>query len=194
MAADLVDVEQMVRRLNSDHPGLANLEPLARFLLRAEAVASSNIEGLLMNVRRLARSEAAQRDGLEVSDATARAVLGNIRALDETLELASDPTRAVRIEDLTTIHRALLAGTREEPWAGVVGTEQNWIGGVNPCAAAFVPPASRAGRGPAPRPVSLGSCKPKPDIPYSIGAPRPSCPRRATNVRRIFHFATAQTL
>ena len=30
VAADLVDVEQMVRRLNSDHPGLANLEPLAR--------------------------------------------------------------------------------------------------------------------------------------------------------------------
>ncbi len=117
-----------------------HLEPLARFLLRAEAVASSNIEGLRMNVRRLARSEAAQRDGLEVSDATARAVLGNIRALDEALELASDPTRAVSVEDLTTIHRALLSGTREEPWAGVVRTEQNWIGGVNPCAAAFVPP------------------------------------------------------
>jgi len=140
VAADLVDVEQMVRRLNSDHPGLANLEPLARFLLRAEAVASSNIEGLRMNVRRLARSEAAQRDGLEVSDATARAVLGNIRALDEALELATDPTRAVSVEDLTAIHRALLSGTREEPWAGVVRTEQNWIGGVNPCAAAFVPP------------------------------------------------------
>lgn len=140
VAADLVDVEQMVRRLNSDHPGLANLEPLARFLLRAEAVASSNIEGLRMNVRRLARSEAAQREGLEVSDATARAVLGNIRALDEALALASDATRPVSVEDLTTIHRALLSGTREEPWAGVVRTEQNWIGGMNPCAAAFVPP------------------------------------------------------
>jgi hypothetical protein len=43
--ADLVDVEQQVRHLNDDQPGLANLEPLARFLLRAEAVASSNIEG-----------------------------------------------------------------------------------------------------------------------------------------------------
>jgi Fic/DOC family N-terminal len=80
VAADLVDVEQSVRRLNSEHPGLANLEPLARFLLRAEAVASSNIEGLRVNVHRLARSEAAQREGFEVTDATARAVLGNIRA------------------------------------------------------------------------------------------------------------------
>lgn len=140
VAADLVDVEQMVRQLNADHPGLANLEPLARFLLRAEAVASSNIEGLRMNVRRLARSEAAQREGVEVSDAIARAVLGNIRALDEALELASDPTRPVGVEDLLEIHRGLLSGTREEPWAGVVRTEQNWIGGVSPCAAAFVPP------------------------------------------------------
>ncbi len=93
-----------------------------------------------MNVRRLARSEAAQREGLEVSDATARAVLGNIRALNEALELAADPTTPVTLENLRSIHRALLSGTREEPWAGVVRTEQNWIGGVSPCAAAFVPP------------------------------------------------------
>ena len=85
VAADLVDVEQAVRRLNDQHPGLANLEPLARFLLRAEAVASSNIEGLVLNVRRLARSEAAEREGLPVTDDTARSVLGNIRALDEAL-------------------------------------------------------------------------------------------------------------
>ena len=142
VAADLVNVEQMVRRLNADHPGLANLEPLARFLLRAEALASSNIEGLRINVRRLARSEAEQREGLEVTDATARAVLGNIRALDEALGLAADPTRPVTVEDLTDIHRALLIGTREQPWAGVVRTEQNWIGAVNPCSAAFVPPSA----------------------------------------------------
>ena len=140
VAADLVDVEQAVRQLNSDHPGLTNLEPLARFLLRAEAVASSNIEGLRLNVRRLARSEAAQREGFDVTDATARAVLGNIRALEEALDLATDPAEPVTKDDLRTIHTALLTGTREEPWAGVVRTEQNWIGGVSPCAAAFVPP------------------------------------------------------
>jgi Fic family protein len=140
VAADLVDVEQSVRQLNSHYPGLANLEPLARFLMRAEAVASSNIEGLRLNVRRLARSEAAQREGFEVNDATARAVLGNIRALDEALDRASDPVSPVTVEDLKAIHRALLTGTREEPWAGVIRTEQNWIGGVSPCAAAFVPP------------------------------------------------------
>jgi Fic family protein len=140
VAADLVDVEQQVRHLNDQQPGLANLEPLARFLLRAEAVASSNIEGLVLNVRRLARSEAAERDGLPITDATARAVLGNIRALDESIALASDPSSSVTIEDLLTIHRALLTGTRDEVWGGVVRGEQNWIGGANPCRAAFVPP------------------------------------------------------
>ncbi|WP_229783788.1 Fic family protein [Pilimelia anulata] len=138
--ADLVDVEQAVRRLNADHPGLANLEPLARFLLRAEAVASSRIEGLVLNVRRLARSEAAERAGLEVDDALARAVLGNIHALDAALTLAADPARAVTVDDLVAIHAALLAGTRDAAWAGIVRTEQNWIGGMSPCAAAFVPP------------------------------------------------------
>ena len=140
LAADLVDVEQAVRHLNDQHPGLANLEPLARFLLRAEAVASSNIEGLVLNVRRLARSEAAQREGLPVNDETAKAVLGNIHALDEALDRAADPRRSVTIDDLTAIHTALLIGTRDQRWAGVVRTEQNWIGGANPCAAAFVPP------------------------------------------------------
>lgn len=140
VAADLVDVEQQVRHLNDAQPGLANLEPLARFLLRAEAVASSNIEGLVINVRRLVHSEASEREGLPVTDEIARAVLGNIRALDEALTIASDPRKPVTFDDLMLIHKALLTGTRDERWAGVVRHEQNWIGGVNPCSAAFVPP------------------------------------------------------
>ena len=140
VAADLGEVEQRVRALNTDHPDLANLEPLARFLLRAEAVASSNIEGLTINVRRLARSEAAEREGLPVTDETARAVLGNVRALDEAISLATDPTRPVTVEAIRAIHAALLSGTRDGAWAGVVRDQQNWIGGRNPCAAAFVPP------------------------------------------------------
>jgi Fic family protein len=139
-AADLVDVERMVLALNTTHSGLANLKPMARFLLRAEAVASSHIEGLVVNVRRLARSEARIREALPGTDETATAVLGNIRALDEALLVATDRDRPVTVEDLLNIHAALLRGTRDERWGGVVRTEENWIGGPNPCAAAFVPP------------------------------------------------------
>jgi Fic family protein len=140
IAADLVDVEQSIRELNLATPALANLEPLARFLLRAEAVASSNIEGLVLNVRGLARTEAAEREGIEATDSVARAVLGNLRALDAVLMLASDVARPVTVDDLRTVHAALLTGTRDARWAGLVRTEQNWIGGINPCSAAFVPP------------------------------------------------------
>lgn len=140
LAADLVDVETLVRGLNSATGTAVSLEPLARFLLRAEAVASSTIEGLQINVRRLARSEAEDREGWSSTDDVAAAVLGNIRALDRALELASDPEEPVTVDTIRSIHTALLTGTRDEAWAGVVREDQNWIGGANPCAAAFVPP------------------------------------------------------
>ena len=140
LAADMADAEQAVRQLNTDADVAHNLEPLARFLLRAEAVASSHIEGLVLNVRRLARSEADAREGWGSPDATATAVLGNIRALDRALDIASDPTTPVTVDSLREIHAALLVGTRDERWAGVIREEQNWIGGPNPCLAAFVPP------------------------------------------------------
>src|SRR5437588_13131029 len=46
IAAAAANAEQACRQLNEDPPGLANLEALARQLLRAESVASSRIEGL----------------------------------------------------------------------------------------------------------------------------------------------------
>lgn len=77
---------------------------MARFLLRAEAVTSSYIEGLVINVRRLARTEAAQREGVAVTDEVARTVLGNIAALDAALDAAGDPVRPVHVDDLLAIH------------------------------------------------------------------------------------------
>jgi Fic family protein len=112
---------------------------VARLLLRAEAVGSSYIEGLQVNARRLAKEEFAERAGLPTNDDTARAVLGNIRAMGGALELA-DLERPITIDDLCGLHRELLAGTRDEHWGGVVRQEQNWIGGVNPCRATYVPP------------------------------------------------------
>ena len=140
LAADLVDVENLVRSMSAASSPAVNLDPLARFLLRAEAVASSNIEGLQINVRRLARSEAEEREGWASSDDTAAAVLGNIRALDRALALAGNAEQPVTVDTIRSIHTALLAGTRDEIWAGVIRKEQNWIGGPNPCSAAFVPP------------------------------------------------------
>lgn len=139
LVADLSDADRAVAALQDRTTGLASVESVARLLLRAEAVGSSYIEGLQVNARRLAKEEFAERAGLPTNDDTARAVLGNIRAMGGALELA-DLERPITIDDLCGLHRELLAGTRDEHWGGVVRHEQNWIGGVNPCRATYVPP------------------------------------------------------
>ena len=139
LVADLADADRAVASLQDRGTGLANMESVARILLRAEAVGSSYIEGLQVNARKLAKEEFAEQAGLPTTDDTARAVLGNIRAMSGALELA-EVQRPITVDDLCELHRELLAGTRDEHWGGVVREEQNWIGGQNPCRAAFVPP------------------------------------------------------
>ena len=57
--------EREVAALNRDPPALGSLEVLARRLLRAESVASSRIEGLVLSHRRLATAEAEGFDSRE---------------------------------------------------------------------------------------------------------------------------------
>ena len=56
VAADIADAEAGLVRLNISAAALADTEALARLLLRAEAVASSRIEGLDVGGRRLLRA------------------------------------------------------------------------------------------------------------------------------------------
>jgi Fic family protein len=140
-AAEVSAAELAIQRLNASGPVLASLEALARLLLRAESVASSRIEGLEVDGRRLLRLEAARALGLSFSDPTAEAVLGNIEATAFALDdLAS--RLVLTVDDLLALHRALLRHTQRPELGGLVRSSQNWIGGndVNPCGAAFVPP------------------------------------------------------
>jgi len=141
VAADVADAERAIVELNATAKALVDTEALARLLLRAESVASSYIEGLVVGGRRLLRAEAALAAGETSVDVTAEEVLGNIRAMTWAVEsLADAPT--VTVDDLLTVHRHLLAQTRLSEHAGRIREEQNWIGGsgFNPCSAAFVPP------------------------------------------------------
>src|SRR5262245_39980450 len=90
-SADVADAERQIVALNTAQRALVSLEALARLLLRAEAVASSHIEGLQINVRRLAKADVAERSGFAADDETARAVLGNVRAMESALDLAEAP-------------------------------------------------------------------------------------------------------
>lgn len=138
-AADVADAEAAIARFNSRASSLADTEALARLLLRAEAVASSHIEGLVIGGRRLLRAEAADALGDATIDVTAAEVLGNIDAMDFAVQRLSG---AVTIDGILEMHRLLLTNTDQHPYAGRFRDEQNWIGGssYNPCSAAFIPP------------------------------------------------------
>jgi Fic family protein len=141
VAADVVDAEVAIARLNAEASALADTEALARLLLRAESVASSRIEGLEIGARKLLRAEAANQLGERTRDITATEVLGNIDAMNAAIREVGvgDP---ISLETLLGFHRRLLANTRLAQYAGELREEQNWIGGsdYNPCSAVFVPP------------------------------------------------------
>ncbi|MYE54497.1 MAG: Fic family protein [Chloroflexi bacterium] len=141
VAADVADAESAITRLDASAVALADSEALARLLLRAESVASSRIEGLVIGARRLLRTDAARRLGIEPRDVTAREILGNIDAMTWAVE-AITPGTSITVDTLLETHRRLLTTPRMEKRAGRVREVQNWIGGsgYNPCSASFVPP------------------------------------------------------
>jgi Fic family protein len=141
VAAEVVDAEVAIARLDVEASALIETEALARILLRAESVASSRIEGLEVGAGRLLRAEAARELGGHVKDLTAAEVLANIDAMRFVVQSVG-PGDELALGQLLEVHRRLLSGTWLDKHAGVVRTEQNWIGGSshNPCSAAFVPP------------------------------------------------------
>jgi Fic family protein len=141
VAADVAEAEAAIARLNVEASALIDTEALARILLRAEAVASSRIEGLEIGARRLLQAEVVRGLDEAPSDVTANEVLGNIDAMVYGIEHVKEGD-AITSGVLLGIHERLLAGTRLEEYGGRFREQQNWIGGsaYNPCSAAFVPP------------------------------------------------------
>jgi Fic family protein len=141
VAADVVDAEVGITRLNAEAGALIDTEALARILLRAEAVASSRIEGLEIGARRLLHAEVMRGLNQAAADVSATEVLGNIDAMVFALGRVG-PGDPITVDLLLDVHRRLVAGTRLEHHGGRLRDEQNWIGGsdYNPCSAVFVPP------------------------------------------------------
>lgn len=137
IAAVAANAELAVRELDSRPPEVTNFEALARQLLRAESVASSRIEGLLLSHRRLAKAAFSP----DVHDITAQSVLANVRALERAVELAAT-VEDLKREHLLEVHRILFEGTRDEHVGGRLREEQNWIEGAasSPRNAEFIPP------------------------------------------------------
>jgi Fic family protein len=117
-------------------PGIQNLEAVARLLLRAESVASSRIEGLNLSHRRIEEARFAP----EGARGTALSIVRNIDAMAHAIELGLRPD-ALAVDDLLSIHAALMQTPEDRDIAGRIRDRQNWIGGGNtPRRAEFVPP------------------------------------------------------
>jgi Fic family protein len=139
IAGTVSAAEEAIRELNS--VAQPALEPLARLLLRTEAIASSKVEGMQVDARTLARAEARSDAGHSIGSETAE-ILANIDAMQLAVEEAANADE-LTVEHLIQVHHALLArASNASRVAGVIRATQNWIGGndYNPCGAAFVPP------------------------------------------------------
>lgn len=141
LAADISDAEAAIKDLNRAGATHVSLEGLARFLLRAESVASSRIEGLDAGARRLVDAEALLAQDGEVTDRVAVEILGNIASMESAVELAEEGEE-IELADILAIHRRLMERSPTAELGGVIRERQNWIGGssYNPCSAEFVPP------------------------------------------------------
>ena len=140
--AALSDATAALQRLKDDPLRRPTLT-LARSLLRSESSASSRIEGKISSQRSLARAaydRASGRSGRSGGSKAAE-VLGNVDAMEAAVKLGSD-ARNVSVDDLLSIHRALLRFTVDAEIAGAVRSEQNWIGGddYSPLGAVYVGP------------------------------------------------------
>ena len=138
VAGVVSDAEAAIHSLNAR--AQPALQPLARLLLRTEAIASSRVEGMQMNLHSLARAEAKQEQGRRVGG-EATEILANLDAMQLAVDEASGVTR-LGLEQIKAIHHELMQDTSGYLGAGVIREEQNWIGGndYNPCGADFVPP------------------------------------------------------
>lgn len=141
VAGVVSDAEAAVHALNARaRPALV---PLARLLLRTESIASSRVEGMQVDSRDLARSQARIDSGGKAGP-SAREILANVDSMELAVEEASSP-RPLTAAAVTRIHRVLMAAAPNPQVAGRLRGEQNWIGGnaYNPCGADFVPPPPR---------------------------------------------------
>jgi Fic family protein len=137
--AALEDAAGDLGRLDATAAVLTNSEALARLLLRAEAVGSSQIEGLVVGARRLLKAEVLRE---RQRDVTAEEVLGAVDAMTWVTESVQAGDK-LEVEHLMEAHRRLMTHSPNPEFGGEVRYLQNWIGGRSPAEAYYVPPPAQ---------------------------------------------------
>ena len=139
LAGNIAEVEVTIRSLNTSRA--RNLEGLAVFLLRAESVGSSWIEGLNVAPRRLATAVAALERGVDAGDRLAAEVAANVVAMEVAMKSGCRGSR-FELADLLEVHQTLMRHSPRPELGGLIRKDQNWIGGseYTPIGSRFVPP------------------------------------------------------
>ncbi len=139
LAGNIAEVEVTIRSLNTSDA--RNLEGLAVFLLRAESVGSSWIEGLHVAPRRLATAVAALERGVDAGDRLAAEVAANVVAMEVAMKSGGRGSR-FELADLLEVHQTLMRHSPRPELGGLIRKDQNWIGGseYTPIGSRFVPP------------------------------------------------------
>lgn len=118
-----------------------DLEGIARFLLRSEAIASSRIEGVAPGTKQvaLAELETTEGEGPLGASEQAQLVFRNMTVVERArAELAT--AEEITLDQILSLQEALVA---DGPADSGLRKVQNWIGGSShhPLGADFVPPA-----------------------------------------------------
>lgn len=131
----VAEAERAVRSVASSD----DLAGISRFLLRSEAIASSQIEGYAPSSRQVAFAELEESEGKLNASEQARLVVHNMTIVEEARKTLVHKPR-IEVEDLVRLQGALLA---DSPDLAGLRQVQNWIGGdsYTPLGAEFVPPA-----------------------------------------------------
>ena len=140
LSEEIAAVERRVLAL-AQADGITELEDLSRFLLRSEAIASSQIEGIVPAAKQVALAEIGEAEDIRgISDA-AKLVARNMTVVREASDRLAR-SQGVASTDLEQLQRALLGA--DHPAVGI-RTVQNWVGTSNyhPIGAEYVPPAPR---------------------------------------------------
>ena len=130
-ASDVQESTDDLTRFDAQYQGGA---PFGAVLLRSESAASSQIEQLTANARRISLARLGDR-----SRPNATLIAHNTHALEAALKLAT----SLDVDAMLTMHRALLEDS-DPQHAGKLRDQPNWIGGDSPVTAMFVPPKHTA--------------------------------------------------
>lgn len=142
VAAKVAEATAKAAEIDRGAVTLTDTEPLARLLMRTEALSSSKIEGMTVPAKKILEVEALDELGVSHRlDSAEAAVLANISAMRMSIERLGQG-EVISIDALRSLNKDLLNGSPMADAGGVVRTTQNWIGGsdYSPVHAAYVPP------------------------------------------------------